>query len=1182
MSKPAVRRKNSKSLLFSMQRLALILGLAAAGSLVRALPILATPDIAIGGTKIDNQATGTYIDGDIPGAGSENAVSNIVTVKVAEVAGISITAQTPTSAPAPGAGVTYPNNGTGSAPLVPGPYQSSTGINFGDIVYFDFVINNIGNDPTQFVIPNSATVTNGTVGQLQIIAYGGVDLATPVNVPITVSGNSNSTGTLLNGVAGTNNGSIPANGSIKVRVPIIVTSQTGNVSVLLGDPNLTPTSNQPYAANGTTDLYTRDNNDPNPALSAAADHEVIGLPANGEREASASVSVAIVGKNVSGNVFEDANYGGGIGRNKADASGTGVNAAAVELYDSNGKFVRSTNTDVSGDYSFPAVPVGEFYVRVVNSTVQSNRPGSVATLIPVQTFLTNAIGTATSVSDVTDRVGGEAPSQVDTGAAAAGAIFDLSTKQFTTAGGTAISGGYIQSLTRVNAGTAVVSGVNFGYNFDTIVNTNNAGQGSLRQFVINSNTLTNSGLNQNQLLSPGKEISIFMIPDGNAHNGMRSTVPSQLTNNRALISLSTPLTITDADTTIDGRTQTNNINNSNNLNLGTGGTVGVGAFALSQLNAPEIEITNNGTVANGLDINGASATVRNIAIHGFGAAGANQGDILLRAANPVLTENIIGTTALSFTAPATGTSQSGILIRGAQGANITKNLIGFTNERGILGGTSTTATNLSGLIISGNEIRKTGNGSGTTNQHGGIELYPSTNDSVNIIKNLITETGTDSGIEINAGVTATASDFLIQNNSLSNNGSGTDGFGIVLQGMTASNDLSGIKIDQNILVANRLGITSRQSNVTISDNMVRNSIGGYGIGVEEGKQGNKITHNSTYANAGPGIDIATAAGANGVTANNGLTNNALSNNGIDYPVITAVSFDGTSLDVKGFVGITSAGNATFAGATIEIFLADNSPSDQNGEVIVGDAKVKPHGEGKTYLGTCTADSSGRFGTSTNLCTITNSNITLANHKIITATATDSSNNTSEFSAIPSTRAKLVLVKRITSIKDGGTGTVTPFNGYVNDPNSTDDDAANWPGVTTTVLGAIDGGQIKPGDIVEYTIYYRNTGENRISEAKVCDRLNTNLIYEPDFDASHVGAGIVLQQGTGAAQYLTGSDADTDQGQVSATQPMTCNLSNSTVNETFSKVVVVQAASSTTNDIPGLTNGYIKFKAKVQE
>jgi SdrD B-like domain len=1166
----------------SLQRGILILGLAIAGILWRALPLLAAP--AIGGTKIENQATGTYLDGDIPGDTTiQNAASNIVSVQVAEVAGISITAQTPTDAPSSG---TYPNDATGT-PLVAGPYQSAAGIHLGDIAYFDFVINNVGNDPTQFVIPSTATITGGgTVGQLQIVEYNGTALTNAVNVPTTFDVDTNKTGALLNGIAAANNGSISAGHSIKVRVPVKVTSTTaitvqlGDTSTTLGDTN--PASNKPYVANGNLDVFTKDNPSPVTALTPAINNEVIGAPVNGEREASATADATILGKDISGTVFEDKNYGGGSGRDLA--SGLGVNGATVELYNSAGKFIRSTLTTTTGTYTFPSVPVGDFYVRVVNSTVKSNRPGSVTGLLPVQTFTTDASGTAGTVTNVTERVGGEHPDQEDTGAGGTGAVLDLANTKFTTAGGSAALNGYVQTLAKVNAGTAIVSGLNFGFNFDTIVNTKDSGQGSLRQFVLNSNALTNTTTNLTQVGQPtGKEVSIFMIADGAAHNGILSTIPTQLTSNRALITLVSPLNITDADTTIDGRTQTTYINDSNSQSLGNGSTtftVGKDALSLNQIKAPEVEIVGSNTIANGLNVTGSSATVRNIAIHGFGAASNNQGDILLSGANPTITENAIGTTALSFSAPSLQ-SQSGIILQ-SSGASITKNLIGYTNERGILGGNNTTPANLTGLTITGNEIRKTGNGTGTADQHGGIELYPSTTGAVSITGNLIAEAGTDSGIEINSGVTGTTTAFLIQNNSLTSNGAGTKGFGIVLQGNTTNDDLSGIKIDKNILDANRLGITSRQSDVTISGNEVKNSIGGYGIGVESGKLGNKITRNSTYANVGVGIDIATATTANGLTANNGAVLGTLSNNGIDYPVITATSFNSTTntLDLKGYVGNTAAGKAAFAGVTIEFFAADNGDDDQSGEVILSDGKTKPHGEGKTYLGSCIADNMGLFGTTANPCTITNAALTSGNYNNITSTATDSSNNTSEFGAIPSSRARLVLAKRVTAVTSGDI--TTSYTNYVDDTTTADDNVANWSGVDTFVFGEVKDVVVKPGDIVEYTIYYRNAGENRISQAKICDQLNSNLIYQADFNAANVGKGIVLTQGSGSAQYLTGDGTDTDRGEYTSALPGSgCNLVNNTTSNLSTNVVVVQVADSTYN-IPGFSTGSIKFKVKIQE
>ena len=56
-----------------------------------------------------------------------------------------------------------------------------------------------------------------------------------------------------------------------------------------------------------------------------------------------------------------------------------------------------------------------------------------------------------------------------------------------------------------------VTDVDFGFNFDAIVNTNDSGIGSLRQFILNANELANAGLAQVGQTA-GLETSIFMIP----------------------------------------------------------------------------------------------------------------------------------------------------------------------------------------------------------------------------------------------------------------------------------------------------------------------------------------------------------------------------------------------------------------------------------------------------------------------------------------------------------------------------------------------------------------------------------------------------------------------------------------------------------------------------------------------
>src|SRR5262249_11777176 len=121
--------------------------------------------------------------------------------------------------------------------------------------------------------------------------------------------------------------------------------------------------------------------------------------------------------------------------------------------------------------------------------------------------------------------------------------------------------------------------LDFGFNFDTVVNTNDSGQGSLRQFVINSNTLGNTGLAQ-EGQDAGAEASIFMIPSAADPLG-RPADPNFIAG-RAVITLLSPLPgVTQSDTALDGTTQTVNVGNTNAGTLGTGGTVGVNGLALA-------------------------------------------------------------------------------------------------------------------------------------------------------------------------------------------------------------------------------------------------------------------------------------------------------------------------------------------------------------------------------------------------------------------------------------------------------------------------------------------------------------------------------------------------------------------------------------------------------------------------
>jgi hypothetical protein len=192
---------------------------------------------------------------------------------------------------------------------------------------------------------------------------------------------------------------------------------------------------------------------------------------------------------ISGTVFEDVNFGGGIGRDLATASAdapsfaVGRDGVTVELYDNAGNFISSATTAGGGAYSFAVAPA-TYTVRVVNTTVTSSRPGSDGTEIAVQTY--RADGLSESAGTGAKKVGGERPSDEDAAAnSGAQTLASLQGTDLDTDGVTE----WTQSIVSVDASSGGVTGVDFGFNFDTIVNSNDAGQGSLRQFILNSNLL---------------------------------------------------------------------------------------------------------------------------------------------------------------------------------------------------------------------------------------------------------------------------------------------------------------------------------------------------------------------------------------------------------------------------------------------------------------------------------------------------------------------------------------------------------------------------------------------------------------------------------------------------------------------------------------------------------------------
>ncbi len=198
-----------------------------------------------------------------------------------------------------------------------------------------------------------------------------------------------------------------------------------------------------------------------------------------------------------------------------------------------------------------------------------------------------------------------------------------------------------------------------------------------------------------------------------------------------------------------------------------------------------------------------------------------------------------------------------------------------------------------------------------------------------------------------------------------------------------------------------------------------------------------------------------------------------------------------------------------------------------------------------------------------------------------------------FDATSAATAKLLLVKRITAIN--GVNLI----GFIDDPNTTDDNESNWPVPAATYLrGAIDGGVVQPGDEVEYTIYFLSQGSTDITNVNICDLVPSNTTFIPSaFNNSTPRDGSLPEADLGIAlalnsvslpitptMYLSNA-ADGDRGEFflpGKTPPVACSGSNDNgavvVNVVKSPTTLPHATASGT---PSNSYGFIRFRARVK-
>ena len=323
------------------------------------------------------------------------------------------------------------------------------------------------------------------------------------------------------------------------------------------------------------------------------------------------------------------------------------------------------------------------------------------------------------------------------------------------------------------------------------------------------------------------------------------------------------------------------------------------------------------------------------------------------------------TITIGGTAAGTGNLISGEPVQGT-GILIDGGVVGPVNIQGNFIGTTTTGN---ALLANGGP---------------GIHIVGSTN--VNIggttasARNVIGGSGNGNtpkgpGISVEGNAPFSTGTAVIQGNNIGIGANGSTNIGNIGNGIDFTSNSTGSTVGAS--TSGGLG-----SNIIAFNGALRTN--GAGIGVSAGSSA-KILSNSIFSNTGIttgiGIDLsANGSATDGPTANDNCDGDSGGNTLQNFPVLTSAQSTGSSITIAGTLNSTAS--TTF---TIEFF---SNPAGTS--------------QGRTFLGSTSTSTNGACSGAFNAVLAQ----TVSAGLNITATATDPSGNTSEFSAAVATTATL--------------------------------------------------------------------------------------------------------------------------------------------------------------------------------
>ena len=709
---------------------------------------------------------------------------------------------------------------------------------------------------------------------------------------------------------------------------------------------------------------------------------------------------------ISGTIWEDVNGDANL------SDEVGLAGVTVRLYRDNGDDVPGAGdvldqapvtTDAAGQYTFNVSNNNTYWIVVDSRTIAPsagiNATHTASEAWAEQTYVV-ANGTPTgnggSIRAVTYAVGNyQLSAMTSAGAFFGGARSDRSDDGVTLNPTSAVGAEHIQGV-RTGANTNV-TGVDSGFSFSTIDNTRGDAtdddaanprmqQGSLRQFILNSNAISGT---QTANFSIGT--GAVTITEASLLPSFTDTVVIDGTTQEGwvaapIVEITGPSTGTDGlylDTGSDGSTIKglilNNFNraialySSNNVVTGNySGTNAAGTAAKANVAGVWMNSNNNtvggtsaaernilsGNILDGVQINGTVGATGNVIIGNYigldvtgtlDLGNTNQGVAMYRGAK----NNTVGGTAPGTANVISGNNGEGVRLidAGTTGNVVIGNLIG---------------TNPAGTGAIGNSI-----GVAVWNGASGNTIGGTTAGTRNVISGNGTagNPNPDNGTGLLIG-DAGSTGNVVQGNYIGTDVNGTAALGNTLYGVSIVSDATN----------NTIGGTAAGAGNRIAFN------GSDGVRVDTSapavNSSNAILGNSIYSNAGLAINLQGGT-ENGfsVTANDGGDADTGPNYLQNFPVLTGAATNGAQVTIIGSLNSTASGNFR-----IEFFAS---------AVPVPGADPSGHGEGQRYLGfvNVTTNASGNVTFATTLTAA------VAVGEIVSATATDlTTNATSEFAA----------------------------------------------------------------------------------------------------------------------------------------------------------------------------------------